>query len=96
MTNTGSVAGKEVVMLFSRDMVASIVPENRRLRAFDKVLIAPGETKTVTLTLKGSDLAFVGSDGKWRLEEGDFRMQVGTEVTNIKCVKTNVWQTPNK
>ena len=96
VTNTGSVAGKEVVMLFSRDMVASIVPENRRLRAFDKVLIAPGETKTVTLTLKGSDLAFVGSDGKWRLEEGDFRMQVGTEVTNIKCVKTNVWQTPNK
>ena len=74
VTNTGKVAGKEVVMLFSSDLVASLTPENRRLRAFKKVELQPGETKTVTLTIKGSDLAFVGADGKWILEKGDFRM----------------------
>ena len=75
VTNTGKVAGKEVVMLFSSDLVASLTPENRRLRAFSKVELQPGETKTVTLTIKGSDLAFVGADGNWILEKGDFRMQ---------------------
>lgn len=86
--NTGALAGKEVVMLFSRDMVASLTPENRRLRAFDKISLQPGETKTVTLTIKGSDLAFVGADGKWVLEQGDFRMQSGNQTLNIACSET--------
>ena len=46
--------------------------------------------------MKGSDLAFVGYDGKWRLEEGDFRMQAGNQVLNIHCSSTKVWNTPNK
>lgn len=96
VTNTGSRAGKEVVMLFSRDMVASLTPENRRLRAFTKIDLKPGETKTVTLTIPASDLAFVGADGKWILEEGDFRMQVGTQVMTIRCDETHQWATPNK
>ena len=83
--NTGKVAGKEVVMLYSRDMVASMVPENRRLRAFDKVEIQPGETVTVTLKIKGSDLAFVNPEGEWTLEPGDFRMQAGNQTLMIKC-----------
>lgn len=91
VTNTGSRAGKEVVMLFSRDMVASLTPENRRLRAFTKIDLKPGETKTVTLTIPASDLAFVGADGKWILEEGDFRMQVGTQVMTIRCDETHQW-----
>lgn len=86
--NTGARAGKEVVMLFSRDMVASLTPENRRLRAFDKISLQPGETKTITLTIKGSDLAFVGADGRWVLEQGDFRMQSGNQTLNITCGKT--------
>ena len=61
VTNTGKYAGKEVVMLFSSDLVASLTPENRRLRAFKKVELQPGETQTVTLSIKGSDLAFVNS-----------------------------------
>ena len=83
--NTGDRAGKEVVMLYSRDMVASMVPENRRLRAFDKVEIQPGETATVTLKIKGSDLAFVNPQGEWTLEPGDFRMQAGNQTLMITC-----------
>ena len=85
VTNTGKVAGKEVVMLFSRDMVASMVPENRRLRAYEKVEIQPGETKTVTLKIKGCDLAFVNPKGEWTLEPGQFRMQVGDKTIMINC-----------
>jgi beta-glucosidase len=83
--NTGKVAGKEVVMLYSRDMVASMVPENRRLRAYEKVEIQPGETVTVTLKIKGSDLAFVNTQGEWTLEPGDFRMQAGNQTLMITC-----------
>lgn len=96
VTNSGARAGKEVVMLFSRDLVASLTPESRRLRAFKKVELQPGETKTVTMLIKGSDLAFVGADGKWILEQGDFRMQIGNQTVNITCNKTYKWNTPNK
>lgn len=96
VTNIGSVAGKEVVMLFSRDMVASLTPENRRLRAFEKVELKPGETKSVELKINGSDLAFVGADGKWVLEKGTFRMQTGDKVVDITCEETHRWDTPNR
>lgn len=94
--NTGRVAGKESVLLFSSDLVASLTPDNRRLRNFEKIALQPGETKTVTLQLKGSDLAFVGYDGKWLLEAGDFRIQVGDQVLNITCTQTKKWNEPNK
>lgn len=96
VTNTGNCTGKEVVTLFSRDMVASLTPDNRRLRAFEKVELKPGETKTVTLPIKASDLAFVDYDGKWVLEKGKFRMQAGTSVMDISCTDTYKWTTPNK
>ena len=96
VTNTGNCTGKEVVMLFSRDMVASLTPDNRRLRAFQKVELKPGETKTVTLPLKASDLAFVDYDGKWVLEKGQFRIQAGTGVMDITCKNTHKWSVPNK
>ena len=96
VTNTGNCTGKEVVMLFSRDMVASLTPDNRRLRAFEKIELKPGETKTVTLPIKASDLAFVDYDGKWVLEKGQFRMQAGTSVMDIVCNDTYKWTTPNK
>ena len=96
VTNTGNVAGKESVLLFSSDLVASLTPDNRRLRAFEKVELQPGETKTVTLKLKGSDLAFVGYDGKWILEQGDFRIQAGDQTVNIACTSTKKWETANK
>jgi beta-glucosidase len=96
VTNTGKLVGKEAVMLFSSDLVASLVPENRRLRAFKKVELQPGETQTVTLTIKASDLAFVGADGKWILEQGDFRIQSGNQTLNITCNQIYKWDSPNK
>lgn len=94
--NTGSRIGKESVLLFSSDLVASLTPDVRRLRAFEKVELKPGETKTVTLKIKGSDLAFVGYDGKWILEKGDFRIQTGNQTIGIVCTETKKWETPNK
>ena len=96
VTNTGKVAGKESVLLYSKDLVASSTPDNIRLRNFEKIELNPGETKTVTMQLKGSDLAFVGYDGKWRLEKGDFKLKCGNQWTDIQCSETKVWDTPNK
>jgi beta-glucosidase len=93
--NTGSVSGKESVLLFSSDLVASVSPDVRRLREFTKIELAPGETKTVQLSIKASDLAFVGADGKWILEEGEFRIQIGTETVMLNCTETHKWDTPN-
>ena len=93
--NTGSRAGKEPVLLYSSDLVASIVPDNRRLRCFTKVELAPGETKTVTFRLPANDLAFVGADGKWTLEEGDFMLRIARLSQKVSCTATKVWDTPN-
>lgn len=94
--NTGKVAGKESILLFSSDLVASMVPDGRRLRAFDKVELQPGETKTVTFELKADDLAFVGWDGKWRLEEGDFKLMIVDQTASVHCADTYLWQTANR
>lgn len=94
--NTGKVAGKESVLLFSSDLNASMVPDGRRLRAFDKVELQPGETKTVTFELKADDLAFVGWNGKWRLEEGDFKLMIADQSADIHCTDTYQWPTANR
>ncbi|MDY4805062.1 MAG: glycoside hydrolase family 3 N-terminal domain-containing protein [Prevotella sp.] len=94
--NTGKVAGKESVLLFSSDLIASMVPDGRRLRAFDKIELLPGETKTVTFNLNADDLAFVGYDGKWVLEEGDFKLMIANQSADIHCDKTYQWQSANR
>lgn len=94
--NTGKVAGKESVLLFSSDLIASLVPDGRRLRAFDKVELQPGETKTMTFELKADDLAFVGWNGKWRLEEGDFKLMIADQSADIHCTDTYQWPTANR
>ena len=94
--NTGKVAGKESVLMFSSDLIASMVPDGRRLRAFDKIELQPGETKTVTFNLNVDDLAFVGYDGKWVLEEGDFKLMIADQSADIHCDKTYQWQSANR
>ncbi len=96
VTNTGKVAGKEPVLLFSRDLIACLTPDNCRLRQFDKVSLIPGQTKTVVLKINASDLAFVGRDGKWILEKGDFIMTCGNQTLNISCKDTKKWENPNR
>lgn len=96
VTNTGSVAGKESVLLYSKDLVASSTPDNIRLRNFEKISLNPGETKTVTMKLKGSDLAFVNYYGQWTLEKGDFKVKCGDQWIDLQCTQTKVWDTPNR
>ena len=91
VTNKGRMAGKESILLYSSDLIASMTPDGRRLRQFDKISLNPGETRTVTLQLPASDLAFVGYDGRWRLEEGDFLLTVGSLSTQVTCDQTFVW-----
>ena len=93
--NTGSRAGKEAVLLYSSDLVASIVPDNKRLRDFTKIALQPGETKTVTFRLPAKSLAFVGADGRWTLEEGDFILKIGNMTVPTACSQTKIWDTPN-
>ena len=93
--NTGSRAGKEAVLLYSSDLIASIVPDNKRLRDFTKISLQPGETKTVTFRLPAKSLAFVGADGRWTLEEGDFILKVGNQTVPTACSQTKIWNTPN-
>ena len=93
--NTGAKAGKEAVLLYSSDLVASVVPDNKRLRDFTKIELLSGEVKTVTFELPAKSLAFVGADGKWTLEEGDFVLKVGDQTVNAACTQTKVWDTPN-
>ena len=93
--NTGTKAGKEAVLLYSSDLVASIVPDNKRLRDFTKILLEPGETKTVTFQLPASKLAFVGADGRWTLEDGDFILKIGNQTVHTACTQTKVWDEPN-
>ena len=95
VTNTGSVSGKEPVLLYSSDLIASMVPDNKRLRQFTKVSLEPGEKKTVTFQLPTKDLAFVGADGRWTLEEGDFILKIGKLTQKVQCNQTKIWDTPN-
>jgi beta-glucosidase len=93
--NTGNRAGKEPVLLYTSDLVASIVPDNKRLRDFTKIALEPGETKTVTFRLPAKSLAFVGADGRWTLEEGDFILKIGNQTVPTACSQTKIWDTPN-
>ena len=93
--NTGSVTGKEAVLLYSSDLVASVIPDNKRLRDFTKIELKPGESRTVTFSLKATDLAFVSADGsQWMLEEGDFQIRIGRLSVPVKCTKTAIWPIP--
>ncbi len=94
--NVGKRSGKESVLLFSSDEVASITPDNKRLRNFTKVDLEPGESVSVSLSLPANDLAFVGADKKWRLESGNFCLQCADQTVEVACTTTKVWSTPNR
>lgn len=87
VTNTGKVAGKESVLLFSSDLVATLIsPDAKRLRGFDKIELQPGETKTVTFQLSPQDLSFAQADGKRITEAGEFSLQISNQKVNFNYV----------
>jgi beta-glucosidase len=83
--NTGARAGKEVVQLYSSDLYASLIPDVKRLRRFEKIALEPGETKTVAFRITLNDLSFVNVDGKRIVEPGDFELLVGASSADIKA-----------
>ena len=84
ITNSGSRSGKEVVILYTSDLYASITPDVKRLRRFTKIELDPGQKKTVKFELNARDLAFVTPDGKWLTEPGDFEIKTGSLKQVIK------------
>jgi beta-glucosidase len=77
VTNTGSRTGDEVVQLYIHDPVASISQPVRRLRAFERVTLTPGQSKTVTFKLTGNDVGFYNNSGKFVVEPGQIDVYVG-------------------
>jgi beta-glucosidase len=77
--NTGTRAGKETVIVYVRDEVATLTPAAKRVRRFAKVHLAPGETRQLGFTLRPEDLGYVGPDNKFHVEPGDFTVFVGNQ-----------------
>jgi len=77
VTNSGQRAGKEVVLLYVSDLVASISPPGKRLRRFAKISLNPGQSRTLNFTLRAEDLSFIGADNKRVAEPGEFEVKIG-------------------
>ena len=84
LTNTGKVAGEEVAQLYLRDPVASIVRPLKELKDFQKVLLKPGESKTITFTVDKEKLAFYNQQLEWVAEPGDFNLMIGSASDDIR------------
>ncbi|HEX8163612.1 MAG TPA: glycoside hydrolase family 3 N-terminal domain-containing protein [Pyrinomonadaceae bacterium] len=78
VTNTGARAGKETVILYVRDEVASLSPPGKRVRRFAKIYLEPGQSRDLTFTLRADDLSFVGEDNRSVVEPGDFTVMAGS------------------
>lgn len=87
ITNNSSRDARESVLLFSRDHFASVTPSVKKLRDFTKITVKAGETQTIRFTIDAKDLSFVGADGKWITEPGDFDLMIGTLSTTLKYVQ---------
>lgn len=87
VTNSGNVDGEEVVQLYIRDMVGSVVRPVKELKGFQKVMIKKGESKTITFTVTTNDLRFYNDQLKYDWEAGDFAIMVGTNSTDVLSKK---------
>jgi beta-glucosidase len=91
VTNSGRMAGKEVVQLYVSDLYASISPDMTRLRAFDKIMLQPGQTQKITFELTARDLAFVGKNRRWTVEKGEYEVNVGGLKNRFTINETKVY-----
>jgi beta-glucosidase len=85
--NTGARKGDEVVQLYLKDMVSSVTTYESVLRGFERVSLAPGESKTVKFTLQPDDLAILDKNMNWTVEPGKFQVMIGTSSEDIKLKK---------
>jgi beta-glucosidase len=83
VANSGARAGREVVQLYVRDRYASVNPPMRRLRDFEKIGLAPGESRTVSFRLPISRLAFIGRADRPIVEPGEFDVMVGPLTSSL-------------
>jgi len=75
-------------LLFTSELYASIAPDTKRLRAFNKIELKAGETKTVTFKISARDIAYVNDDGKTAAEPGEFKIQVADQTLNFDYITT--------
>lgn len=88
VTNTGKMAGDEVVQLYTRDVVSSVTTYEKNLRGFDRIHLKPGETRRVTMTLRPKDLSLLDRDMRRVVEPGDFDIMVGASSGDIRLKST--------
>ena len=81
--NTGAFTGDAVPQLYVRDLFSSVVKPERQLAAFTRVTLAPGEKRCITLTVGSRQLRTLGADYVWRVEPGQFELQLGDNAENI-------------
>jgi beta-glucosidase len=86
VTNSGTVAGEETVQLYVRDVVASVARPVKELCGFQKVLLQPGESKTLTFKLGPDDFKFYDARMKWIFESGEFKIMAGGNSEELKSV----------
>jgi beta-glucosidase len=98
VTNNGQRAGKETMILYVRDVVASLTPAGKRVKRFAKIYLEPGQTKTLTFTLRRDDLSFIGTDNKPTVEPGDFDVMVGnlTDRFTLQAEEGQIQKRPRK
>jgi beta-glucosidase len=89
LTNTGSVAGKEVVQLYIRDVVGSVTRPVKELKGFQKIELKAGESKTVTFNISPNDLKFYNYDLRHDWEAGEFQIMIGGNSRDVKMAKVN-------
>jgi len=87
VSNTGTRAGQETVLLYLNDVAASVTRPNRQLKAFQKISLVPGQSKTVSFTLTPADFSFIGLDLKRRVEPGEFKVMVGNETVGFSVTE---------
>jgi len=85
--NTGTLTGKEAVLVYINDVAASVTRPNKQLKAFKKIELNPGQTQALSFTLTPQDLSFIGIDMKRVVEPGDFKVLVGNEIVSFTVIK---------
>ncbi len=87
LKNTGNFAGEEVVQLYLQDKFASVVRPVKELKDFKKIMLKPGETKTVSFIIDQEKLSFYNQKLQWAAEPGEFKVMIGTASNNIRLQK---------